>query len=101
MALANGGEGRNRAANARLTVSTSLISLGISTKINYPNLTRFNPVTEGFTEDFTEGCNWQNAAAPHGSISESCAQFIGLLTELARIGFIEFGKALKLPPNCW
>ena len=47
--------GRNRATHARLTVSKSLISLGISTKITYPDLTSFNPVTEGFTENFTEG----------------------------------------------
>jgi hypothetical protein len=46
-----------------LTLSQSLISLGISTKITYPNLTSFNLVTEGFTEDFTEGCEWQNDAA--------------------------------------
>jgi hypothetical protein len=44
-------------------VLKSLISLGISTKITYPNLTSFNPITEGFTEDFTEGCEWQNDAA--------------------------------------
>ncbi len=27
------------------------------------NLTGFNPVTEGFTEEFTEGCERQNDAA--------------------------------------
>jgi hypothetical protein len=44
-------------------VSKSLISLEISTKNTYPNLTSFYPVTEGFTEEFTEGCEWQNDAA--------------------------------------
>jgi hypothetical protein len=47
-----GGGGRNRATHARLMQSKSLISLGISIKINYPDLTNFNPVTEEFTEGF-------------------------------------------------
>jgi hypothetical protein len=42
-------------ANARLILSVSLISLEISAKINHPNLTDFNSVTEGFTEDFPDG----------------------------------------------
>jgi hypothetical protein len=39
-----GGEGRNRATHARLTMSKSPIPLGISIKINYPDLTNFNPL---------------------------------------------------------
>lgn len=57
------GEGWYRATHARLTMSKSLISLRISTKNTYPNLTSFYPVTKGFTEAFTEGCEWQNDAA--------------------------------------
>jgi hypothetical protein len=66
------------ATHARLTVPKSLISLGISTKITYPNLTSFNPVTEGFTEDFTEGCKgqmlplWTVQSASRARSSSAC-----------------------------
>ncbi len=64
---------------------------------NKKQLTIFNRITEGFTEGFRSDFSGNSDR----SSGKSCAKFLGLLSKLAQIGLLKFGKILELPPNRW